>query len=163
MAALFASGWPAPASGRYHSLRAAGDGDGGGRAARRGADASPRSGMAVGGAGRWRLRLVWCRATMVLRRCGRCKPRRRWATIGLSMPAACWWEPCLPVALPGRRSAPSRSCVRRCLSIPRRSRWPVVWRCARRIVDVSGQLSALAPARAIGDAPISGWACCCCR
>lgn len=38
MAALFASGWPAPASGRYHSLRAAGDGDGGGRATRRGAD-----------------------------------------------------------------------------------------------------------------------------
>ncbi len=65
-----------------------------------------------------------------------------------ALPAGC---------LAGRRSAPSRSCVRRCLSIPRRSRWPVVWRCARRIVDVSGQLSARASA-AIGDALISGWA-----
>lgn len=88
--------------------------------------------------------LVWRRATMTRRRCGRCKPRCRWATIGRSMPAACWREPCPPVALAGRRSAPSRSCVRRCLRILRRSRWPVVWRCARRIADVSGQLSALA-------------------
>ena len=65
VAALFTSGGPVPASGRYHPLRAAGDGDGGGRCSPR-ADASSRPRMAVGGAGRRRVRLWsgsrrrWC-------------------------------------------------------------------------------------------------------
>ena len=57
VAALSAPGGPASASGRYYALRAADDGDGGGRAAHRGADASSRARMAVGGAGRRRVRV----------------------------------------------------------------------------------------------------------